>query len=881
MKKKINNRKVIGTIIGLIIFISCAFYFTYAFYQWKSGNSDVNLTIKDSTGGGECSNGPNVDVSNIGPVLNVSDGVKANFSVKNKSSSSISLTLGLQITSISNPLRVESFKYALYQDTTGNDTFDYSTNPILSGNFSKMSVGDNTLSTTLTVDKESTYSFQFIVYIDGNMENDSSMMNSSLSASITYGDCDSFIKPLSKVAAGSYVKYTGTNGCTGKACEGQNANYVSDTDMGYCYNSVYKFNANGWRVAYTKDGTAYLTSAGSPECMCTSSDGTAGTSCDDSDYETTNGLPKHLANLNKKALTYCNSTYAYGGKCDSSSAWNMADADFQAITGDTLSAAYDQSGSYYDSYSIINNGSYYWFATPYSSSSARAFHWTSARRHVDNATSDFALGLRPVLRLQSSVIVTGGTGTYEDPYTITNKITKLSEAGEGSYVKYTGNNGCTGKSCEGQNANYVSDTDMGYCDNSSYKYNANGWRVVYVKDGTAYLTSAGSPECMCTSSDGTAGTSCGDYEQTGGVPKHLANLNAKALTYCNGTYAYGGKCDSSSAWNMADADFQAITGDTLSAAYDQSGGYYDSYSIINNGGYYWFATPYTSSSARAFHWTSARRHVDNATSDFALGLRPVLRLASSVKVTGGSGTYEDPYTITNKITKLSEVAPGSYVKYTGNNGCSGKSCEGQNANYVSDTDMGYCTSSSYKFNANGWRVAYVKDGTAYLTSAGAPECLCTNSSGTASTSWSTSSSCGSSESTGGLPKHIANLNTKALTYCNSSYAYGGKCDSNSAWNMADADFRVITGDTLSTAYNKSSGYYDSYSIINNGGYYWFATPHSSSSTGAFYWYSRNRIVSNFRSGRACGLRPVLRLQSSVVVTGGTGTYKDSYIISNG
>ena len=871
MKKKINNRKVIGTIIGLIIFISCAFYFTYAFYQWKSSNSDVNLTIKDSTEGGECSNGPNVDVSNIGPVLNVSDGVKANFSVKNKSSSSISLTLGLQITSISNPLRVESFKYALYQDTTGNDTFDYSTNPILSGNFSKMSVGDNTLSTTLTVDKESTYSFQFIVYIDGNMENDSSMMNSSLSASITYGDCDSFIKPLSKVAAGSYVKYTGTNGCTGKACEGQNANYVSDTNMGYCQNSDNRFNVNGWRVAYVKDGTAYLTSAGSPECMCTNKDGTVGTSCSNS--ESTDGIPKHLANLNKKALTYCNSTYAYEGKCDSNSAWNMADADFQAITGDTLSTASGKSDGYYDSYSIINNGGFYWFATPDSSWSTVAFFWDSGRRYVNGNVSRVEYGLRPVLRLASSVIVTGGTGTYEDPYTISNGNTKLSEAAPGSYVKYTGNNGCTGKACEGQNANYVSDTDMGYCYNSSYKFNANGWRVAYVKDGSAYLTSAGSPECMCTSSDGTAGTSCTDYETTRGLPKHLANLNAKALTYCNGTYAYGGKCDSNSAWNMSDADFQAITGDTLSAAYDQSGGYYDSYSIINNGGYYWFATPHKSTSTLAFYWAPSDRLVNIYDSNRAYGLRPVLRLQSSVKVTGGSGTYEDPYTISNGNTKLSEVAPGSYVKYTGNNGCTGKSCEGQNANYVSDTDMGYCVDSNYKYNANGWRVAYVKDGSAYLTSAGSPECMCTNSSGTASTS------CSSSEFTDGLPKHIANLNTKALTYCNSSYAYGGKCDSNSAWNMADADFRVITGDSLSTAYGKSN--YDSYSTINNGGYYWFATPYSSSFSSAFKWDSSARSVSSYSSYYAYGLRPVLRLQSSVVVTGGTGTYKDPYIIGNG
>ena len=869
MKKKINNRKVIGTIIGLIIFISCAFYFTYAFYQWKSGNSDVNLTIKDSTEGGECSNGPNVDVSNIGPVLNVRDGVKANFSVKNKSSSSISLTLGLQITSISNPLRVESFKYALYQDTTGNDTFDYSTNPILSGNFSKMSVGDNTLSTTLTVDKESTYSFQFIVYIDGNMENASSMMNSSLSASITYGDCTNSYTYLASVEPGSYVKYTGNNGCTGKSCEGQNANYVSDSNMGYCQNSDYKYNANGWRVAYVKDGSAYLTSAGSPECMCTNNDGTSGTSCN---VKQTGEVSKHIANLNKKALTYCNSTYAYGEKCDSNSAWNMADADFQTITGDSLSTAYGK--SYYNNYSIINNGGLYWFGTPDRSESARAFLWDSRYRFVNHNLSIYPYGLRPVLRLASSVIVTGGTGTYGDPYTITKKITKLSEAVEGSYVKYTGNNGCTGKACEGQNANYVSDTDMGYCFNFDYKYNANGWRVAYVKDGTAYLTSAGSPECMCTNSNGVAGTSCGgSYETTGGLPKHLANLNAKALTYCNSTYAYGGKCDSASAWNMADADFQTITSDTLNTANNQSGGYYDSYSIINNGGFYWFATYNADSSTYAFNWSSSYRSVGSNSSYYAIGLRPVLRLASSVIVTGGTGTYEDPYTITNKITKLSEAGEGSYVKYTGNNGCTGKACEGQNANYVSDTDMGYCVDSNYKYNANGWRVAYVKDGTAYLTSAGSPECMCTNSSGTASTS------CSSSESTDGLPKHIANLNTKALTYCNSSYAYGGKCDSNSAWNMADADFRVITGDSLSTAYGKSN--YDSYSIINNGGFYWFAIPYTPSSTYAFFWSSDYRHVDSNRSRYANGLRPVLRLQSSVVVTGGSGTYQDPYIIGNG
>ena len=224
-----------------------------------------------------------------------------------------------------------------------------------------------------------------------------------------------------------------------------------------------------------------------------------------------------------------------------------------------------------------------------------------------------------------------------------NKLLNTVEVG--SYVKYTGNNGCSGKACEGQNANYVDDNDMGYCDNSSQGFIVNGWRIAYIKDGSAYLISAGSPECMCTSKDGTAGTSCSDHEETNGVPQHLANLNAKALTYCNSTYSYNNVCNSSSSWNMNTDDFQSITGDSLSTAFNKISGYYDRYSLISNGGYYWFATPYSSSSTDAFYWSSGSRVVSYDASRNAIGLRPVLRLRSSVVVVSGRGTYKDPYVI--------------------------------------------------------------------------------------------------------------------------------------------------------------------------------------------------------------------------------------------
>ena len=265
------------------------------------------------------------------------------------------------------------------------------------------------------------------------------------------------------------------------------------------------------------------------------------------------------------------------------------------------------------------------------------------------------------------------------------------------------------------------------------------------------------------------------------------------------------------------------------------------------------------------------------------------------------------------IQRLNSVEPGSYVAYTGANGCPDGHCDGTNANYVSDTDMGYCNSSSYKFSVNGWRVGYIQNDTAYLVSAGAPECLATyidsRSSSTSTQTLSTDYYYGSgytfdsntgnfsltgvtsstlawssnyesiiantpytckktsstatcttlyevtayssstegvtyphynNERTVGAPQHLANLDSKALTYCNPSYAFGGACDSNSAWAMDAIDFEAITGTPL--YYN--SCYYVSDStecgygndLIDNGGYYWYATAFDSSSTHAFSWY---------------------------------------------
>ena len=229
---------------------------------------------------------------------------------------------------------------------------------------------------------------------------------------------------------------------------------------------------------------------------------------------------------------------------------------------------------------------------------------------------------------------------------------------------------------------------------------------------------------------------------------------------------------------------------------------------------------------------------------------------------------------------LNNVSVGSYVSYTGNNGCIGEACNGQNANYVDDTNMGYCHSSNYKFNVNGWRIAYIERKNVHLVSAGATDCMCTSSDGKAS-----SSSCPSYLGIDDFYKHINNLNNMALKYCNKNYVDGGVCNNTVVWAMDDLDFRKIVGSEIeSTCFGNSSvmcGRYNS--LIDNGGYYYFAKQYSGSTTAtSLLWNPSSPAVlhSYGSSGYLAGVRPVIKLDSSVIVIGGTGTYENPYIIAN-
>jgi len=281
----------------------------------------------------------------------------------------------------------------------------------------------------------------------------------------------------------------------------------------------------------------------------------------------------------------------------------------------------------------------------------------------------------------------------------------------GSYVAYTGSGGKVGStsvacqtngvssssleydstespdSCSGQSARAdldISGYTNGYCSVSQMRYYNSGWRIAYISDNKVKLVSAGAPECF------------GGFTEEVTGDNFVKQLNANALKYCNSNFVDGdctctsstsGQCDSAStdAWSINDKDFYNMTknatgygkrltytssslGDTGGAlgsipycyydvsyedsTYDESlavlyGSYAEcgyNYDLIDAGSFYWLGV----ASGWLISWDpSARRVSDYNSYDVSLGLRPVINLSSTVYVTGGSGTADDPYTIAN------------------------------------------------------------------------------------------------------------------------------------------------------------------------------------------------------------------------------------------
>jgi len=179
---KYKNFMYIGIFILLISLVSSAG--TYAWFTWISpSNTSVTLSIgnlADVT----FTSGPDINITNLAPVYNYTDGVSTTFTVRNvNSTDSLLYKVKLEITSIANELKDESFKYTLLKDNK----------VVKTGNLKDAVNGNTLILNTSSLDKaySSTYSrtsaYKLYFWIDGNMENNPNMMNKSLIGKIDVG----------------------------------------------------------------------------------------------------------------------------------------------------------------------------------------------------------------------------------------------------------------------------------------------------------------------------------------------------------------------------------------------------------------------------------------------------------------------------------------------------------------------------------------------------------------------------------------------------------------------------------------------------------------------------------------------------------------------
>ena len=181
--KEIMSKRYIQIGILIVLISLVGLMGTYAWFTWISpSNTSVTLSIgnlADVT----FTSGPDINISNLAPVYNYTDGVSTTFTVRNTNSTdSLLYKVKLEITSIANELKDESFKYTLLKDNK----------VVKTGNLKDAINGNTLILNTSSLDKGSTSSpkistFKLYFWIDGNIENNFNMMNKSLVGKIDVG----------------------------------------------------------------------------------------------------------------------------------------------------------------------------------------------------------------------------------------------------------------------------------------------------------------------------------------------------------------------------------------------------------------------------------------------------------------------------------------------------------------------------------------------------------------------------------------------------------------------------------------------------------------------------------------------------------------------
>ena len=188
-----NKRKLIGFIIGLIMFAVTVTSLTYAYYDWQSTNTNITFNVSDQYF--SCETDIDSSISNLVPVTDYKNGVLHKFKVNNVANKNTTFSVTMNIESIDEVLKDPSFKYKLMVDKTNGSnncqTGASGCEEVANGNFSNVHVGNNNLVPSIALPNNSRYEYYFFMYIDGNMSNPSGMQSASMVS--TLGVCDIYV----------------------------------------------------------------------------------------------------------------------------------------------------------------------------------------------------------------------------------------------------------------------------------------------------------------------------------------------------------------------------------------------------------------------------------------------------------------------------------------------------------------------------------------------------------------------------------------------------------------------------------------------------------------------------------------------------------------
>ena len=176
-ENKISKGKEILAILLLTMVIGTG---TIAWIVWSSkDNTKMNVTIGDLADV-SFKSGNDINISNLSPSFYYDDGALTEFSIRKKKGLTMTLNTNiyLDITSISDELKNDNFKYVLLSSSDGN-TY----NEVISSSFKDASIGKLSIVTDSPLTDGKTY-YKFYIWIDGNNENNTTMQGKSLKGTL-------------------------------------------------------------------------------------------------------------------------------------------------------------------------------------------------------------------------------------------------------------------------------------------------------------------------------------------------------------------------------------------------------------------------------------------------------------------------------------------------------------------------------------------------------------------------------------------------------------------------------------------------------------------------------------------------------------------------